>query len=173
MFNGQHTHDSSRSVWVTRVWRSINMCWLHKQTNAWVNEWNSKLFKKKWNLIWLWRMDVIFVAEEYEKREMSSMGDGFHDDECWDRMKSGWRRWGRGALEGGRQGGSKEQILRYKAHMRQWDKYFMLACRYIIQVYKWWIGELNYNPVFNLLKQKIPPNMRNTEENGSTMKLVL
>ena len=87
------------------------------------------------------------------------MANSFKDDGDKGRWKGGWRKWDKGALRPGRERRESEEkyLLRYEMHMKEWEKHFMLACRYIIEVYKWWVGELNYNPVFNLQKQRNPP----------------
>ena len=40
-------------------------------------------------LIWLGRMDAIFVAEQYKKKERSSMANSFKDDGDKGRWKEG------------------------------------------------------------------------------------
>ena len=158
LLNGQHAHDTSRSVWVSRIWCSVSMCWLHKWMNAWVNEWNRRLFEKKWTVDLAWQNGCNFCSWRIYKKERNRMANSFHDDGDKRRLKRGWRKWDKGALKRGRGGKVKKNTCSgIRCIWKNEKKYFMLACRYIIEVYKWWVGELNYNPVFNLWKQRNPP----------------
>lgn len=47
-------------------------------------------------------------------------------------------------------------LLRHKAHMRQSEKYVMPACEYIVEVDKWWAGELICNQILNFLRKNLP-----------------